>query len=375
LDGSLPARHVRRIAMGMTVAVTVIVGSALGVVGSALGQSPAGSADSPSTTTTQPGGGTRIPNNPLAQGAYAGPADPTGVAAFASATSTRPAIATDYLPANSGWSGMDGSGGSLAWLTGGWKGSGYTLSLGVPMIPTNSNNVAQGTLALGATGTYNAYFVTLAKALVAGGDAHAYLRLGWEFDGNWSAWQALTPTAEASYALYFDQIVTAMRSVKGQAFSFVWNPDGTAFVGGTAGSGYNVSLAYPGNSFVNVIGVDIYDQTWVTPQTPANAWSSTTSPALVAAKSFASAHGKPLAFCEWGVAIRSDGHGLGDDPLFINNMAAFMMNPANNVSYESYFNFNTLPIGGDTNADLTGGSFPNSLAAFVTDFGGGTVTN
>jgi hypothetical protein len=261
---------------------------------------------------------------------------------------------------------MDGANGSLSWLfADGWQGSGYTLSLGVPIIPTNANNVAVGTLATGATGAYNSYFVTLAQTLVAAGEANADLRLGWEFDGNWYAWEALTPAAEASYATYFQQIVTAMRSVSGEAFKFVWNPDADAFT--TAG--YSVTAAYPGNAYVNYIGLDIYDQSWATPQTPANAWASTTLPALSAAESFAAAQGKPLAICEWGVAIRSDGHGLGDDPLYINNMISWMHSATNNVAYESYFDYNTLPVGGDTNADITGGSFPNSLSAFISDLG------
>ena len=92
-----------------------------------------------------------------------------------------------------------GPGGSLAWLTDAWAGKGYTLSLGVPIIPTDSSGVAQGTLAAGATGAYNSYFVTLAQTLVAAGEGNSYLRLGWEFDGNWyPSWDADTPAAEAS---------------------------------------------------------------------------------------------------------------------------------------------------------------------------------
>jgi beta-mannanase len=261
---------------------------------------------------------------------------------------------------------MDGSGGSLSWLfADGWEGSGYTLSLAVPIIPTNAQNVAVGTLATGATGAYNRYFVTLAQTLVAAGESNADLRLGWEFDGNWYAWQALTPATEASYATYFQQIVTAMRSVAGQAFKFVWNPDAAAFTT----SGYSVAAAYPGNAYVNYIGLDQYDQSWASPQTPANAWSSTVLPALTAARNFATAQGKPIALCEWGVAIRSDGYGLGDDPLYVNNMTAWMTSAANNVAYESYFDYNTLPVGGDVNAEITGGSFPNSLAAFIGELG------
>jgi beta-mannanase len=310
----------------------------------------------PTTTTTT------VPASTLQQGVYDGGANTGGVASWASATHTNVTVASDYLPGGDGWSGMDGAGGSLSWMfSGGWSGSGYTLSLGVPIIPTNSSGVAQGTLAAGATGAYNSYFTTLAQTLVSAGESNAYLRLGWEFDGNWFAWQADTPAAEANYAQYFQQIVTTMRAVPGANFKFVWNPDAGAFTNGS----YNVSLAWPGSAYVNVIGLDVYDQTWANPFTPGNAWVNTTLPSLQAAKAFAQAQDVPLSMPEWGVAIRGDGHGLGDDPLYINNMTAWMLNPANNVAYESYFNFD---ITGQVDA-ITDGNFPLSLTALAADLG------
>jgi len=205
------------------------------------------------------------------------------------------------------------------------------------------------------------YFVTLAQTLVNAGDANAYLRLGFEFDGSWMAWAATTPGAEASFASYFQQIVTSMRAVPGENFRFVWNPDAAAFTQ----SGYFVTAAYPGNAYVDVIGIDAYDQSWATPQTPAIAWASTTLPDLTAARQFASAQGKPLALTEWGVIIRSDGHGLGDDPFYINQMVSWMDNSSNDVTYETYFDSD--PSGLDS--QITGGLFPNSLAAFSADLG------
>jgi hypothetical protein len=298
----------------------------------------------------------------LTQGAYAGGINPSGVAAFGNATGTHPTLASDYLPGSGGWSGMDGAGGSLSWMFGGgWTGSGYTLSLGVPIIPTDSNGTPVATLAVGATGAYNGYFVTLAQTLIAGGESNAYLRLGWEFDGGWNSWSATTPAAEAEFAAYFRQIVTAMRSVAGANFSFVWNPDAGAF----DQSGYNVALAYPGSAYVNEIGIDTYDQSWASPLTQANAWNDTALPSLTASEQFASSEGVPLAVPEWGLAIRGDGHGLGDDPQYIDNMTSWMENPANDVAYESYFNFD---VSGQIDA-INDGNFPNSLAAYAADLG------
>jgi hypothetical protein len=287
------------------------------------------------------------------QGVYIDDGNPQTVSSFGSTTGTHVTMATQYLDGGEGWAGLDSSG-SLN----GWKGSGITLSLGVPIIPTSSGS-AVGTLAQGAAGAYNSYFVTLAQNLVASGQGNAFLRLGWEFDGNWFTWQATTPAAEASFATYFQQIVNSMRSVAGQSFRFVWNPDAGAFTD----SGYNVALAYPGNAYVDAIGLDAYDQSWASPMTPTNAWNQTTLPTLVDAQRFAASQGKPLAICEWGVTIRPDGHGLGDDPLYVNNFTAWMKTAANNVEYESYFDANS----GGVNSQITGGDFPNSLSAFTAD--------
>jgi hypothetical protein len=315
----------------------------------------------PSTTPTAQGGNVP-PGSMFLQGAYVGAANPGGMATFARATGTHPTIASDYLPASNGWTGMDGAGGSLSWMfASGWSGSGYTLSIGVPIIPTNSTGVANGTLANGATGAYNAYFVTLAHTLVAAGEANAYLRLGWEFDGNSYAWSATTSAEEESYASYFRQIVTAMRSVSGEAFRFVWNPDASAFIA----NGYSVAAAYPGSAYVDYIGLDAYDESWATPRTPAATWTQADIPEFTDALQFATSQGRPLAFCEWGVAIGAGGHGLGDDPLFVNDMITWMRSTSHDVAYESYFNYNS----DGANSKITGGDFPNSLKAFKADLG------
>jgi hypothetical protein len=314
------------------------------------------------------------PSVTLQQGVYVGPADPSGVASFAATTQTDPAIASDYLPTSSGWDGMDGSGGELSWiLANGWTGSGFTVSLGVPMIPTWPDGGAQGggtpagTLADGAAGDYDNYFVALGKNLVAAGEANIDLRLGWEFDGGWYDWSATNPRDEASYAEYFRQIVDSMRSVPGEHFKFVWNPDAEAFGGEP---GYNVTLAYPGSQYVDYIGVDAYDQTWVTPQTPQNEWNETTFPELTAAQQFAQSVGRPLAVPEWGVMVGNGGHGLGDDPLYVNNMINWMQDSSNDVAYESYFDYD----GSNQDDKLTDGYFPNSLRAFTNDFNGSAST-
>jgi beta-mannanase len=154
-----------------------------------------------------------------------------------------------------------------------------------------------------------------------------------------------------------------MRSVPGAAFNFVWNPDASAFVS----TSYSVAAAYPGNAYVNVIGLDLYDMSWATPATPQNSWTSEYLPELTAAESFAQSENEPIALCEWGAIFGSNG--LGDDPYYINSMINWMSAPSNDVAYESYFNGDTTEVGGGNGNNLVGGSFPDSLSAFIADLG------
>jgi hypothetical protein len=293
-------------------------------------------------------------------GVYVGSGDPSGVASFAAATGTHPAYASDYLPKDEGWAGISNDS-TVSWITSQWRGSGYTLILGVPIIPTDASGNAQGTLAAGAAGQYNSYYVTLADSLVSGGAPNAVLRLGWEFTGNWYPWQVTDATDAANYAAYFRNIVTSMRSVPGQSFKFVWNPN----AGNSFGSAYTPAQAYPGSAYVDYVGIDVYDESWSTPATPQNAWANQLSQSwgLNWLAGFAAAEGKPMVFPEWGTDITSDGHGMGDDPYFIDQFANWIVQ--NNVAWTSYFDFDAS----DGSHDLLDGQFNSSLAAFRVAFG------
>jgi len=276
-----------------------------------------------------------------------------GIATFGSETDTHPTMATDYLDRTDGWAAMDNGGGE-----GGWTGTGLRLVLGVPILP------GVGTLAQGATGAYNQYFATLAQNLVSEGQGNAILRLGWEFNGDWYPWSVANNTDAQNFAAFWRQIVDTMRAVPGAQFQYLWNPN----LGGT--TSWDLTQAYPGSAYVDYVGSDTYDEYWGTPQTPQNSWSNilTQSWGLNWLASFAASEGKPIALPEWSVAIRSDGHGLGDDPYFINQFANWIS--TNNVAFTCIFSFNDSAGGQDS--DITDGNFPNALAAFKADFGGGS---
>jgi hypothetical protein len=276
-------------------------------------------------------------------------------------------VVEDYLPGGS-WSTVDGAGGSLDWMLGAWQGSGYQLVLGVPMF----DNSGTDTLAAGATGAYNPYFVTLAQTLVSFDEGNAILRLGQEFTGSWNPWRVTDAADAAHYAAYYRQIVTAMRTVPGQAFKFIW--EGADPEDGSYSGAYTADDSYPGDGYVDYIGTDTYDQSWdgscglpfnntATAAESSCNWTNSVLPGLTRVADYASAHGKAVVFPEWGLAIRGDGHGLGDDPTFIDQMASWIA--SHTVAFDIYFDFD---VTGQVDS-ITDASFPGSLAAYHATFG------
>ena len=285
----------------------------------------------------------------VALGDYAGYGNPDGLIDFELATGAHLTYATDYLARSQGWAAMDEAPGASA-----WSGSGFRLVLGVPILP------GVGTLAQGATGAYDQYFTALAKHLVSAGESDAILRLGWEFNGNWFAWTVQTSTDAANFVAFWQQIVTTMRAVRGEQFKFVWNPDGAS------PTSYTPDQAYPGNAYVDYVGTDDYDNFWGTPFTPAAAWANQLSQqwGFNWLASFAAAHAKPIAIPEWSDEYRTDGHGLGDDPSFMDNMGAWFV--SHNVAFADIWSFDSSST---YRNNILDGTFPKSLAEFKVDFG------
>jgi len=247
---------------------------------------------------------------------------------------------------------------SVNWALGCWAGKPYRLSQSVPMLMGNGSGT---TLEKGAAGEYDEHFVALGKLLVAKGYPDAYLRIGWEFNGGWYPWAA-EKNPEA-FKAYFRRIVKAFRSVPGQKFRIVWNPaQGWLHI--------PADKAYPGDDVVDIVALDLYNQSWnPADKDPQVRWRNLVSQpyGLNWLRDFAAKHHKPIALPEWATGTRPDGHGYGDDPLFIDNMAAWIK--ANDVVYHTYWDYNA----GDFNGELSSGRMPLSEAAFRRDFATGAA--
>lgn len=247
----------------------------------------------------------------------------------------------------------------MSWALGCWKGKGYKLQLAVPMVTNDLDGPTA--LASGSTGGYNAQFTQMAKTLVANGFADAYIRIGWEFNGGWFKWAA--SSSPTKWKAYYRQIVGAMRAVNGANFKFVWNPN-------IGSQQVSPDLAYPGDDVVDIVGLDAYNASWVSGYTvAATRWNDILNQTwgLAQTAAFAKSHGKPVALPEWGTGSRSDGHGGGDDPLYVTNMGSWLTGAS--AAYASYWDY----AQSDYNAKLSNGQSPNAAAAYVKAFGGAAV--
>ena len=154
-------------------------------------------------------------SSPPPLGIYLGYENTSGVSSLGDAIGQQPSYAMDYLDGTS-WSNMESGAANEAAA---WSSSGHTMTFSIPMLPNSG-----ATLADGAAGDYNSYFETIAQGLVANNEASSILRIGWEFNGNWTPWYADASNASV-FVAFWQQIVNTMRAVPGADFKFEWCPD------------------------------------------------------------------------------------------------------------------------------------------------------
>ncbi|WP_175345378.1 glycosyl hydrolase [Bradyrhizobium sp. ORS 375] len=242
---------------------------------------------------------------------------------------------------------------SIDWVIGCWDGVPVKLTLSVPMLTRDRS----ATLAEGAAGKYDETFRRVARTLVAHGRDDATIRIGWEFNGDWQPWSAAKDPA--AFVTYFRRIVGLMRETPSQRFSFEWCPNHGRHQ-------MDPTEAYPGDDVVDVIGMDVYDESW-TPldRDPTSRWTKYVYQpfGLEWQKTFAAQHRKQIAFSEWGTGRNPHGTGGADNPVFIRGMASWFA--ANKPLYQSYWD-NPSP---EFNTMLSNGQFPRAAAEFVKQFG------
>ena len=232
------------------------------------------------------------------------------------------------------------------------------LVLAVSLIPNSLEDVKDplGWEQSCAAGDFNSYATELGTNLVAAGLENSVLRLGPEMNGIWEADFIGTTTQEQNlWSTCFDNEVTALRQTTGEHFLIDWNPNACV---------ENIPYVnfYPGNAYVDIVGLDLFDIGCLTPKTRLTFAQLDHEPAgLASFEAFATATKKPMSLPEWGLMAPP-----GDNPGYIDGIGSTIAR--RDFAYETYFDANLkirpyLPLGSRT---------PLSLAAFRKWFGDGS---
>lgn len=212
-----------------------------------------------------------------------------------------------------------------------------------PGMITNGESIAAA-----ASGAYESRWRSMAVGIRQnwGNKRVIYIRPAHEFNGNWFPW-SVTPSNvnqwKQAWIRYYNIIKTELKDKGYNAkvvLSYNWD---------SGNSGVSVDTVWPGDQYVDVVGIDKYDVWWgtgspTTINTEArwNEWMSWTdhkgNMGLPEWQKFAKSHNKPIAFPEWGLSDKT----AGDNPFFIRKMHAWIAantgSGPGQVLYDVYFN-------------------------------------
>ena len=240
----------------------------------------------------------------------------------------------------------------IAWAT--WTSEQYvgfpgTVSYALPITPDDS----VGDLAAVAAGTHDGDFEQFARNLLAYGRGSSIIRLGWEFNLPGTGSSATDSTL---WVAAFQRIVTDLHSVAPHLLI-----DWCGNLGSDQTGYSSFQQLYPGDSFVDIVGVDAYNNRWNPATTTADfdRYFVSGPGGLDAWRTFALAHHKKFSVPEWGL----DTTGGGDNPFFIAQMHAYFMAHASDIAYEDYFNETASYIEGSV---FPAAQNPNSSSTYAT---------
>jgi hypothetical protein len=240
----------------------------------------------------------------------------------------------------SSWPAYDSS---IDWAIDLWKHTSATIIWSVPLVVDGS------TLEAAAAGAYDSHYLKAAKSLLVSstGDKPIHIRTGWEFNGEWFPWSARGH--ESAFIAAYRNLVDTFRSVSDR-FIFEW----TANIGGAM----NPATAYPGDNYVDFIGMDFYYNTLWDSADPIEAWNSMVYRpyGLQWHQDFAAQHNKPTAYSEWGIMSNNAGP-------YIEKAAEWF--DKYNVAYNAYWETDYASYPGT----LHDGRYPNAGTVYREVFG------
>ncbi len=198
------------------------------------------------------------------------------VASFQTAAgiSTQPAIWNDYTEAD----------GSFAWILNDVKQRPAVTPMVSWNLPLTGSQVSNGS---------KDSYIKAQAALVKSFGGPVFIRLDWEMNGSWYPQYSQPGVSPAEFVASWRHVYDVFHAAGVRNAAFVWCPN--TYAGGNSDQ---VSLWYPGNGYVDWMGLDAY------PQSTQESFLLTGKGGLDAMASFASSHGKPLMLAEWAATTK-----------------------------------------------------------------------
>jgi hypothetical protein len=178
-----------------------------------------------------------------------------------------------------------------------------------------------------------------------------------------------------------------MRSVSGANFKFIWNPIDSSNV---SCDGVSLENFYPGDKYVDMVALDVYDGIGQDTSTDAARWSdllngvnagdwTAVAPDPVNGQkfegygldwlaAFGKEHNKLVGLPEWGLDASGIDGGGGDDGYFVTQMASWIKARATGPAIFWNYGGGTLTL---DIPDYTADDSPDATAAFKAAFGDG----
>jgi Glycosyl hydrolase family 26 len=257
-----------------------------------------------------------------------------------------PDIAVDFVSFND-WPSFESD---ANWMMPAWTGVVPNLCCTVPLTVWGTPTADV------AAGLHDSSFQVVAHALVNAGFPNAIVRIGHEANGGWYPWGNMgggNTTAFNTYIAAWQHVVGVFRAIS-PTFKFDWT---TAAYWQQTG---DKSQIYPGDAYVDYIGMDIEPTGWGTVNpSEALCWSMLNANwSLDWLLPFAQTHGKLISFPELGVGDSNSGYGPGDNGALVTTIMNWAK--TNNVAYVGLWDFNA----GDYNSQFSDYSRPSCAAAF-----------
>jgi hypothetical protein len=220
----------------------------------------------------------------------------------------------------------------------------------------------QGSNAECATGAYDQHWKDFGTFLVQNNRADSIVRLGWEFNGTYMYWHA--DASGNDFKTCYQKIVTAIRSTDPKV-EMDWTINAHNSPVPSSGNPFD---AYPGDAYVDFVGIDAYDHYPASKDQATFDKQCNTENGLCYFMNFARQHGKKVGVGEWAVASCS-GDGGGDNPFYITAMHAIFVANQDVMGYESYYHD---PMPNNVCSTIEdGGQNPKSAAVYKQLWGTG----